>query len=58
MADKIKDLPEHICLCFKVSVVKFERKIADRKEHSDIMLSVSRYLLGRAPSGGEGYFCP
>ncbi len=49
MVDKIKDLPEHFCLCFKVCVVKIKRKIADRKEHSDIMLLGSKSLLEWGP---------
>ena len=49
MTDKIKDLPDHIFLCFKVCVVKFERKIADRKKHSDIMLWGRQILIGAGP---------
>ena len=59
MADKIKGLPEHICLCFKVYAVKFERKIADRKEHSDIMLWGRQILIGSEPlTGVRGTFAP
>ena len=58
MTDKIKGLPEHICLCFKVCVATLGRKNADRNKHSVIMPWGKQILIRAKPLRGQGVLLP